>query len=111
MPARRAQLHAQPIADAQHPSRVYSARPLSTAARPDVRLALASLSSVVPESLIRAIGTPIRRVRRMHYVFNDKPDTDFGPIELTLGEQLFLFDNKPDGESLRITEAAWTDPF
>jgi hypothetical protein len=66
---------------------------------------------VVPESLIRAVGTPIRRVRRMHYVFNDQPDTDFGPIELTLGEQPFLFDNEPDGESLRITDAAWIDPF
>jgi hypothetical protein len=76
-----------------------------------VQLALASLSGVVPESLIRAIGTPIRRVRRMHYVYSDQPDTDFGPVELTVGEQLFLFDNEPDGESLRITGAAWIDPF
>lgn len=36
---------------------------------------------------------------------------DFGPIELTLGEQVFTFDNEPDGESLRITELAWIDPF
>jgi hypothetical protein len=66
---------------------------------------------VVPPSLIDAVGTPIRRVRRIHYVYNGRPDTDFGPVELTIGERPFLFDNEADGESLRVTETAWADPF
>jgi hypothetical protein len=66
---------------------------------------------VVPPSLIDAVGTPIGRVRRIHYVFNGRRDTDFGPVELTIGERTFLFDNAADGESLRVTETAWADPF
>jgi hypothetical protein len=66
---------------------------------------------VVPPSLIDSVGTPIRRVRRIHYVYDGRPDTDFGPVELTIGERLFLFDNEADGESLRVTETAWADPF
>jgi len=54
---------------------------------------------------------PIRRVRRIHYVYNGRPDTDFGPVELTIGERSFLFENGADGESLRVTETAWADPF
>jgi hypothetical protein len=66
---------------------------------------------VVPPSLIDAVGTPIRRVRRIHYVYNGRPDTDFGPVELTIGERPFLFDTGADRESLRVTETAWADPF
>lgn len=66
---------------------------------------------VVPPSLIDAVGTPIRRVRRIHYVYDGRPDTDFGPIELTLGDHFFLLDSDSDGESLRVAETAWVDPF
>lgn len=50
-------------------------------------------------------------MRHIHYVCNGRPDTDFGPVELTIGERPFLFDNEADGESLRVTETAWSDPF
>jgi hypothetical protein len=66
---------------------------------------------VVPPSLTSAVGAAVQCVRRVHYVFNGRPDTDFGPVELTIGERVFLFDNAPDGESLRIIEHAWHDPF
>ncbi len=66
---------------------------------------------VVPPSLTNALGATVQRVRRVHYVFNGRPDTDFGPVELTIGEQVFLFDNAPDGESLRIIEQEWHEPF
>lgn len=66
---------------------------------------------MVSQSLIGAIGEPIQQVRRIHYVFNGRADTDFGPVELTIGSRPYLLDNGSDGESLRITEAAWTDPF
>jgi hypothetical protein len=62
-------------------------------------------------SLVEAIGAPIRRVRRVFYVFKGQPDTDFGPIELTIGERTFLFDNEPDGDSLRVRQEVWLDPF
>jgi hypothetical protein len=70
-----------------------------------------SVFVVIPPSLIDAVGTPIRRARRIHYVYNGRPDTDFGPVELTIGERHFLFDNEADGESLRVTETTWADPF
>jgi hypothetical protein len=66
---------------------------------------------VVPPSLIDAVGTPIRRVCRIHYVYNGRPDTDFGPVELTIGERPILFDTGADRESLHVTETAWADPF
>lgn len=71
----------------------------------------ANMLVVVPPSLIEAVGAPIRRVRRIHYVYDGQADTNFGPIELTIGERPFLFDNEADGESLRVTETAWSDPF
>ena len=40
-----------------------------------------------------------------------RADEDFGPVELTLGERIVLIDNDADGESLRVTEAEWLDPF
>ena len=66
---------------------------------------------VVPLSLIDALSAPIRRVRRIHYVHDGQPDTDVGPVELTIGERVFLFDNQADGESLRVLEIGWADPF
>jgi hypothetical protein len=69
------------------------------------------VSVVIPQSLIEAVGGQIQQVRRIHYVFNGRADTDFGPVELTVGERTFLFDSGPDGESLRIDERPWTDPF
>lgn len=66
---------------------------------------------MVPPSLTSAVGATVQCARRVHYVFNGRPDTDFGPVELTIGEQVFLFDNAPDGESLRIIEHPWHDPF
>ena len=65
---------------------------------------------IVP-TLAEAVGSPIRRVRRIHYVHDGQADTDFGPVELTIGQRVFLFDNESDGDSLRVTEAAWVDPF
>jgi hypothetical protein len=66
---------------------------------------------MIAPSLVEAIGAPICRVRCIHYVFNGQSDTDFGPVELTIGERTFLFDNEPDGDSLRVSQEAWVDPF
>lgn len=66
---------------------------------------------VIPQSLANAVGATLQHVRRIHYVFDGRPDTDFGPVEITVGEQVFLFDSGPDGESLRIEEGPWQDPF
>ena len=66
---------------------------------------------VVPLSLTNAVGATVQCVRRVHYVFNGRPDTDFGPVEVTIGGQGFLFDGAPDGGALRIAEQAWEDPF
>lgn len=57
------------------------------------------------------MGTPVRRVRRVHYVYAGHADTDFGPVELTVGERTFVFDAGADGEALRISEGPWVDPF
>lgn len=39
------------------------------------------------------------------------PDTDFGPLELTFGGRVVLFDNAADGETLCVRAEAWEDPF
>jgi hypothetical protein len=38
----------------------------------------------------------------VHYVYRSRPDTDFGPLELTFGGRRALFDNAADGEALRV---------
>lgn len=65
----------------------------------------------VVESLQSAVGQPIRRVRRIHYTFDGVADTEFGPVELTIGDQVFLIDNASDGETLRVLTEEWQDPF
>jgi hypothetical protein len=57
------------------------------------------------------IGSRITRVRRIHYVYRGVPDTDFGPLELTVGGRVVLLDNAADGETLRVRTQAWKDPF
>jgi hypothetical protein len=65
----------------------------------------------VVESLKSAVGQPVRRVRRIHYTFDGVADTDFGPVELTVGKRVFLIDNASDGDSLRVLAEEWHDPF
>lgn len=61
--------------------------------------------------LAAAIGSPITRVRRVHYVYRGVPDTDFGPLELTFGRDTILLDGAADGETLRVCTTKWEDPF
>lgn len=61
--------------------------------------------------LRKVTGLPLAQVRRIHYTVNGTPDTDFGPMELTIGDRVFLIDNASDGEALRILTEAWHDPF
>lgn len=61
--------------------------------------------------LTDAIGSRIKRIRRIHYVYRGVPDTEFGPLELTFDSGVLLLEVAADGEALRVCTDAWQDPF
>lgn len=58
------------------------------------------------------VGKTIASIRRLFYVFAGRVQSETGPIEVTFSNgSTFLFNVGPDGESLRIEEGHWLDPF
>lgn len=66
----------------------------------------------IRDTLAGLIGKRIASIRRLLYVFAGRVRSDIGPIEVSFSDgSTFLFNVGPDGESLRIEEGLWRDPF
>jgi hypothetical protein len=66
----------------------------------------------IRDKLAGLIGKRIASIRRLLYVVAGRIESETGPIEITLADgSTFLFNVGPDGESLRIEEGRWRDPF
>jgi hypothetical protein len=66
----------------------------------------------IRDRLAGLIGKRIAFIRRLLYVFAGRVESDIGPVEITFSDgSTFLFNVGPDGESLRIEEGQWRDPF
>jgi len=63
-------------------------------------------------SLGRMEGRVISTITRVRYVSPDGSVSDTGPMELRLSDgSSAVFDVGPDGETLRVDEGPWQDPF
>jgi hypothetical protein len=62
-------------------------------------------------SISDLVGKRLRRIGRVLYQRGSDIDAVDGPLELEVDGRTFLLDGAPDGESLRVREGAWEDPF
>ncbi len=68
--------------------------------------------STVLDGLRRALGRRVERCARIVYVVADEEPANDGPLELGfVGGEVLLLDGASDGESLRISNEPWRDPF
>ena len=66
----------------------------------------------VRDRLAGLIGKRIASIRRLLYVSAGSVQSEVGPIEIAFSDDsTFLFNIGSDGESLRLDEAQWHDPF
>jgi hypothetical protein len=62
--------------------------------------------------LLRFVGRPLLRVRRIFFTHGQRTETRAGPLELTFSPaSTLLLDVGADGETLSVTEQSWEDPF
>ena len=58
------------------------------------------------------VGDTLSGVRRVHHVLGDTVNRKDGAIEFRFESGRILFcDSGPDGESIKLTEQPWVDPF
>jgi hypothetical protein len=65
----------------------------------------------LPFSLDEVAGTRILSAHRVLYRGVDGRYSDYGALELCVGARTLLFDGAADGESLRVHDRPWVDPF
>ncbi|MEZ4473288.1 MAG: hypothetical protein R3F60_21375 [bacterium] len=61
--------------------------------------------------LDEVVGSKLTGIARILYEFNGEIEPDDGAVELTSEGFTALLEGSGDGESLRVREAAWKDPF
>jgi len=66
----------------------------------------------IRDRLAGLIGKRIASIRRLLYVFAGRVESGAGPLEVTFSDgSTVLFNVGPDGESLRIEDGVFLDPF
>lgn len=70
-------------------------------------------SIVLPNSSLKSLpGRRLRAVARIFFEHGGRIEPGDGPLELYLDNgTVVLLDGAGDGESLRVRDAPWTDPF
>ena len=70
------------------------------------------MSTELLRSIQQVIGLTVLGIRRVFYELRGEMNQTVGALELNLSEgRTLLLDAGPDGESLKLQEQAWEDPF
>ncbi|MBF4636288.1 hypothetical protein ITJ38_17895 [Agreia pratensis] len=63
------------------------------------------------QMLAGRIGSGVVGIKRIFYVFEGNVDSRVGPLQIEFADGVVLFDAGSDGETLKVSDASWTDPF
>jgi hypothetical protein len=57
------------------------------------------------------VGQPITKIERLRYEFQGQTEVEGGDLQLWFGDAVVLLGVSGDGETIRVTEVSWQDPF